>query len=143
MVEWPEEQSAGTLADNCSYTMKEFNFSVKYSVAELEKTIKKLEWLNYEVAPEWSKFCSFGPEDIGSVWEDIGAIRKRPKYMCVVNDAMVEKMNRRVENQILGFSPMFTDSLYGIPVVKSPLSIFDRIDMAFWTRRALIKYGAE
>lgn len=128
MVEWIEESSAGTLSDNYTYTMKDLNSSVNFSVAEMEKTIKKLEWLNYEVDPSWAKFCSFGPEDIGSVWEEIGAIRKRPKFdMLAVGAAVAEKMNQCIENQILGFSSMFTDSLYGIPVVHSSFLKDDQI----------------
>lgn len=47
------------------------------TIASTQEVIKDLLWFQYEVAPEWDRFCEFGPEDIGTVWEDIGAIRKK------------------------------------------------------------------
>ena len=81
-------------------------------------SLRSLAWSGYEVAPEWEKFCSFGPDDIGSVWEKIGAIRKRPRYsMAIVSQQMAEAMNKRIESDLLnGSSPMF-----GMPIQVSPI----------------------
>ena len=79
-------------------------------------SIKAMEWLNYEVDPEWGRFCSFGPEDIGSVWEQIGAIRKKPRYsMALVSEELFQKINKRIENNLLYGEPY----VYGISVQPS------------------------
>jgi hypothetical protein len=52
---------------------------VKISRAALEAAERRLQWPVYEVEPEWAAFCQFGPDDIGSVWEELGVIRKRPE----------------------------------------------------------------
>lgn len=109
------------LAGNQTFAATSFNGNFKLTADILKKTMREMEWLSYEVAPEWSKFCSFGPDDIGSVWEDIGAIRKRPKFnMLAVSDSMMKELNRRVEDKILGVPSMFPHSIYGTRVVQSP-----------------------
>lgn len=54
----------------------------------IHKIIKRMEWLTYEVDPEWSRFCSFGPEDIGGPWEKLGVIRKKPIFDGLCLDAI-------------------------------------------------------
>jgi hypothetical protein len=56
-----------------TYELKSFTNTVQFSVSDLRKSMREMEWLSYEVDPSWSRFCSFGPEDIGSVWEKIGS----------------------------------------------------------------------
>ena len=106
-INWTAESStAGSVSYTQSVTVKQL-FEIK----------KDLEWMEYEVAPEWEKFCSFGPEDIGTVWEEIGAIRKRPQFdMLVMSESMLhsiqkaaDRVNASVEHQ----------ALYGIPVLQS------------------------
>lgn len=109
------------LAGNQTYAATSFNGNFKLTADILKKTMREMEWLSYEVAPEWSKFCSFGPDDIGSVWEDIGAIRKRPKFnMLAVSDSMMKEMNPRVEDKILNSNADIPGFIFGIPVVHSP-----------------------
>ena len=60
------------------------NTQFAYSRETLENTMRQMQWIEYEIDPEWGRFCSFGPDDIGTVWEDIGVIRKRPRYTTVV-----------------------------------------------------------
>lgn len=91
--------------------------SKPYAVKDLKNTILSMEWAEYEVAPEWRKFCSFGPEDIGTVWEKIGAIRKRPRIsMAIVSEAMMKKLDNEFSRYVLG-EP---SSLFGFPVQVSP-----------------------
>lgn len=93
-----------------------------FSVVELRDSIKQMEWLNYEVAPEWQRFCSFGPEDMGSVWEEIGAIRRRPTISrVIVSEEMAKRMNKIIEEEVL-FRPTGYGvvSGFGIPMHVSP-----------------------
>jgi len=107
------------MADNCTYAMKSFGGSVRITVDSIRDSIREAEWLNYEVDPEWSRFCSFGPKDIGSVWEQIGAIRKRRRIdMIAISKTMAEKMSEHMENGV--FKGSFPESIYGIPVFISP-----------------------
>lgn len=79
--------------------------TTSFSVKSLVDSIKAMEWLRYEVAPEWDRFCSFGPEDIGSVWEKIGAIRKRPQYsMALISQEMAAKLNKQIKAELLNRS---------------------------------------
>ena len=94
---------------------------VFYLRHDIDAAMKKLEWLNYEVAPEWSRFCSFGPEDIGGVWEQIGAIRRKPTFdQIVVSEQLMQKLNENFLSQIYSpGGPTLPESLFGIPVVRS------------------------
>jgi hypothetical protein len=64
--------------------------SVRYSIR------KTLFTYGYEVAPEWRAFCTFGPEDIGTVWEEIGAIRP-----IRFDKWVLEQAKRDVDREIL------------------------------------------
>lgn len=93
-----------------------------YSLEALRESVRKLEWLKYEVAPEWQRFCSFGPEDMGSVWEEIGAIRRRPTISrVIVSEEMAKRMNKIIEEEVL-FRPTGYGvvSGYGVPMQVSP-----------------------
>jgi hypothetical protein len=125
-----EEADRGGLVVTISYTQA-ITPGVSYSLEALRESIKKMRWLEYEVAPEWQRFCSFGPEDMGSVWEEIGAIRKRPRIsMIVVSEEMVNRMNKAVENEVLfkltGYGATGslgvprTQGMLGIPMMVSP-----------------------
>ena len=101
------------LADNCTYAATSFNGSFKFTVDDMKKTMREMEWLSYEVDPEWSKFCSFGPDDIGSVWEKIGAIRKRPKFdTLIVSESMKERLNRLMKGSVLSHGIQVVSSAY-------------------------------
>lgn len=92
------------------YTELTISSAAKISRESIVDSMKDILWLEYEVDPEWKRFCSFGPEDIGSVWEAIGAIRKRPRYsMAVVGELLAGKLNKQVECNLL----------YGIPLQVS------------------------
>lgn len=102
------------MTDNLTYEVNQFSSVTKVTVKSISNLIKELDWLNYEVAPEWKRFCSFGPEDIGTVWEQIGAIRKRklPRGVVIseqIRDKMIKKVEKMTENK-----------LFGIPVISSP-----------------------
>lgn len=96
--------------------------------AHLEKIHRQTEWLNYEVDPEWSRFCSFGPDDIGGPWEKLGVIRRKPRIDVLrVSPDVLERMREYVRKERAaagvgdpaGNDPNTPDprSLYGVPVV--------------------------
>lgn len=81
------------------------------------------QWSLYEVDPEWARFCEFGPEDIGSVWEDLGIIRKRPR---VDHLYISEELMARVKEADKSIAESLTrpiDTLYGVPVTVMPQDI--------------------
>lgn len=51
----------------------------QFTLEGMRKNILKLRWLEYEVDPEWSRFCEFSEKDIGGPWEQLGVIRRRPR----------------------------------------------------------------
>lgn len=112
---------------NETYSIKPIGHTVSFS--DMLKTARDLEWLNYEVDPSWARFCSFGPDDIGSVWEQIGAIRKRPRFDAImVGEKMLKALNEQLERQVLNgcsgfnYSSVRADAvLFGVRVVGSPL----------------------
>lgn len=86
-----------------TYELKSFSNAVSFSVDDIRKSMREMEWMNYEVDPSWSRFCSFGPEDIGSVWEKIGVIRKRPRFDAImIGDRMLKELNKRIESDFFG-----------------------------------------
>lgn len=98
----------------------------KYSTKDMVTALMKLEWLYYEVDPEWKRFCSFGPEDMGGPFEKLGIIRKRPRLDTVVMNAvqkMNDKMNELMFQQIMGHPPgEYPAALpIGINIIESPL----------------------
>ena len=111
-----------------TYELKSFTNTVSFSVDDMRKSMREMEWINYEVSPEWSRFCSFGPEDIGSVWEQIGAIRKRPRFDAImIGERMLKALNDQLERQVLdgcmGFNYASARSdarLFGLRVIGTP-----------------------
>lgn len=62
----------------------------------------KMDWLEYEVDPEWASFCSFNHRDIGSVWEDLGVIRKRPiSVLEIIRQQMIQRWDERINKAFL------------------------------------------
>ena len=109
-----------------TYSIKPLGHTVSFS--DMLKAARDLEWLEYEVDPLWARFCSFGPDDIGSVWEKIGAIKKRPRYDTVmIGDEMLSAMK---QYGVLdgSMAPCFGSCvaevdarLFGLRIVGSPL----------------------
>ena len=114
-----------------TYEMKSFTNVASFTVGDMRKQMRELEWLRYEVDPSWARFCSFGPEDIGSVWEKIGAIRKRPRFDAImIGDSMLKALNKQIEADFFNgsFAPSYGScvaevdaKLFGLQVVRSPL----------------------
>ncbi len=114
-----------------TFVMASFTNIAKFTVDDMQKQMQELEWLNYEVNPSWARFCSFGPDDIGSVWEKIGAIRKRPRFDAImIGDKMLKALNKQMEADVFNgsFAPSYgscvaeADSkLFGLRVIGSPL----------------------
>lgn len=104
-----------------------------YTTESLKDLVRQAEWLKYEVAPEWERFCSFGPEDIGSVWEKIGAIRKRPqpRAFYVSRDMLAELQVKIAAGLMHRMQHPFYDSLYGVPVHVLPPAVGEK--QAFMT----------
>lgn len=89
---------------------------VDYSLDALKASMKKMDWFNYEVDPDWRGFCEFGPDDIGGVWEKLGVIRKRdPVKMAIVAADVAAAIDKQMADQILYGSPQ-----YGLPVYTDP-----------------------
>ena len=87
----------------------------------MRESIKRLEWLRYEVDPEWARFCSFGPEDIGGPWEKLGIIRKRPTFnMIALEKLAIEAIESKFAKDLL--EPQ--SPLFGMNVVESPAGNF-------------------
>ena len=87
-----------------------------YSATTLLTAMKKMDWFNYEVDPDWRGFCEFGPEDIGGVWEKLGVIRKRdPVKMAIVASDVAAVLDKKMADQILYGIPS-----YGLPVYVDP-----------------------
>ena len=104
-----------------TFTEKKFNAAFSVTRESLLDSMRELEWLKYEVAPEWRRFCSFGPEDIGSVWETIGAIRKRPQYsMAVMSQKMLDAINSKIERDVLFGGAENYSMMSGIRIEVSP-----------------------
>lgn len=62
----------------------------------------RMDWIDYEVDPEWASFCSFDHRDIGSVWEDLGVIRKRPPSILeIIRQQMITIADKRIEKCFL------------------------------------------
>ena len=120
-------------------TFNEKTFSgltaVQITAKNIEDSVKRIEWINYAVDPEWARFCSVGPEDIGSVWEKIGAIRKRPGFETVVmSNKMIQKMNDLLEQRIIygevaESSPMFGVRFIGCPMLDDGIAYKIRADL--------------
>jgi len=126
---WLSEENIGDCGmSEETYELKSFTNTVPFSVSDLRKAMREMEWLSYEVSPEWSRFCSFGPNDIGSVWEKIGAIRKRPRYDAImIGDKMLKALNDQLGRQVLngctGFNYASARSdarLFGLRVIGTP-----------------------
>lgn len=84
------------------------------STEKLRQLSKQLDWLQYEVDPKWARFCSFGPDDIGGVWEKLGVIRKRPPIaMLLVEKQIMDQLNNDFMKTVFG--PIH---LGGIPIMK-------------------------
>lgn len=100
------------------YTNNYTTNSFKYSTQDLLKNVKRLEWLRYEVDPEWARFCSFGPEDIGGPWEKLGIIRRRPHFDTIaLEKRAIEAIDSKFAKDLLEHqSPLF-----GMNVVESPV----------------------
>lgn len=82
------------------------NFERDDAVVSSEKRIAPkyaikatLAMYGYEVAPEWKRFCTFGPKDIGTVWEEIGAIRPM-KINQLIADMVKEDVDRQARRII-------------------------------------------
>lgn len=95
-------------------------------VAHLQNLHRQAEWLNYEVDPEWSRFCSFGPDDIGGPFEKLGVIRRKPRIDVLhVSQDVLDRMREYVQKERAaagdpaGNNSNTPDprSLYGIPIV--------------------------
>lgn len=111
-ISWPE--STANDANKIGYVNLSACSAVKITAEFVRDHIRELEWLEYEIAPEWQRFCEFGPQDIGTIWEDIGAIRRRPRpKIAIVSAMMAEQLNRRIEQDIIGVA-------VGFPVFTSP-----------------------
>jgi hypothetical protein len=82
--------------------------------------VKKLEWLRYEVDPEWKRFCSFGPDDIAGPFEKLGIIRKRviPDF-AVVSQSTIDALNAAAWNGCI--DPGKGESFSAISLISSPL----------------------
>jgi hypothetical protein len=112
--------------DGYTYTTKQLTNTASFSVESLRKSFREMEWISYEVDPEWSRFCSFGPDDIGSVWEKIGAIRKRPRYDAImIGDKMLKALNQRIESDFFSgpqnyLSGVHDARLFGLRVIGTP-----------------------
>lgn len=79
--------------------------------------LKRAEWLQYEVDPEWVGFCEFGPGDIGGPFESLGVIRKRPQLAAVYLDPSSISALKKV------FSDS-ADSVMGVPIIPIPSDQF-------------------
>ena len=87
----------------------------KITAADIESMQRQAEWPLYEIDERWKSFCKFGPEDIGGVWEKLGAIRRRRVDLLVVADSMRKKIDDLIEQQILGTGNAVDG--FGFPVV--------------------------
>lgn len=94
--------------------------SVRSMVSELMHLKRDMDWLSYEVDPEWKAFCEFGPEDIGGPFEKLGIIRKkqRPTMLALSQEtlARVDALNR----ESFTGKPSTAATLMGIPVMELP-----------------------
>lgn len=105
-----------------TYEIKSFTNTVSFSVDNMRKSMREMEWLNYEVDPFWSRFCLFGPEDIGSVWEKIGVIRKRPRFDAImIGEKMLKALNGRIESDYFGRP---SSSVYGSGAAAADARLF-------------------
>lgn len=88
-----------------------------FTMESFRRSIHQMEWLKYEVDPAWAKFCDFGPDDLGGVWEKLGVIRKRPELKGIVymNPLDVDQLIESIRLEPL---PCYAP---GIPLQRSPL----------------------
>lgn len=95
----------------------------KYSKQDMLSSIKKLDWLNYEVDPAWKRFCSFGPEDIGGPWEQLGIIRRKrqPGTMLIAQQEMIETLNNIAWDACIGFDRGIGGYFSAMSVISSPI----------------------
>lgn len=109
---------------------KPLNAAYQFSIKDMVDSVKKLDWLNYEVDPEWKRFCSFGPDDIGGPFETLGIIRKRrvPDHL-VINPESLKRVEQQLNAQLLGFDPGKGRDFAGISVIPNPLLPPDRAYM--------------
>ena len=103
-----------------SFTYSTTQITDSTSTEKLRQLSKQLDWLQYEVDPKWARFCSFGPDDIGGVWEKLGVIRKRPPIaMLLVEKQIMNQLNNDFMKTV--FDPIH---IGGIPIVESPAGNF-------------------
>jgi hypothetical protein len=88
-----------------------------FTMESFRRSVQRLEWLKYEVDPAWAKFCDFGPDDLGGVWEKLGVIRKRPELTGTLY------MNPRDADQLIESIRLEPPPCYdpGIQLQRSPL----------------------
>lgn len=90
-----------------------------YSTEAVRKVMFDMQ---YEVDPEWARFCKFGPDDIGGCWEKLGIIRKRrPRPTHVfMPESTLRELRECLRRPDLPVEPDL-HSLYGIRVSASPM----------------------
>lgn len=91
--------------------------AIAYTAETLRESVRKIDWLNYTVDPEWARFCKFGPEDIGGPFEKLGIIRRIDRiHSIAMSAAMAKTINEQCERQILGTSrPDFGLNIITVP----------------------------
>lgn len=113
-----------------------FSAAGKFDITEhLRKMTQKLEWLEYEVDPDFQGFMEFGPDDIGGVWEKLGVIRRKPKM------ALMALERRSIEALEKHFEQKIGEALFGIPIVESPVGNFVVKESPFTHFVARPEYG--
>lgn len=104
-------------------------------VERLREKVRAMEWLEYEVDPDFRGFMEFGPDDIGGVWEKLGVIRRKPKMaLMALERSAIEALEKHFEQKI-------GDVLRGIPIVESPAGNFVVKESPFTHFVARPEYG--
>lgn len=113
-----------------AYTTKSFGGTATFTMDMLRESVREMDWLNYEVDPEWSRFMEFGPDDIGGVWETLGVIRKRqPLKSVLLSLQMAKKLNEHIERQVLNCS--MPTHILGVPAYVSSCVADDKAYLMF------------
>ena len=109
------------------FEYKSLNVTYPFSMKDMLNSVKKLDWLNYEVDPEWKRFCSFGPDDIGGPFEKLCIIRKRhiPSHL-VINPESLKRVQEKLNDRVLSFDPGKGYDFTGISVITNPMLPHDQ-----------------
>lgn len=97
---WPDGLGGATLAEFAT-----LRSVTRVSIAsDIDDLWRQSAWEMYEVAPDWQRFCEFGPRDIGSVWEDLGVIRRKsrqfsPSQIAAAQRSMTERLERHIMHE--------------------------------------------